>query len=182
MKDINEVLAKLSANRIGCPNFVIAELERLYGEVDSLQQQVAQLRFERDGFKDHRNELVIANTSYVTRLAERDRTIARLRKELEEARMKNAELEAKLSEARKIEFSQDILATVQEEDLTEVRAQLREAQQTIAQYKQAMSDCSYHAESLYQIIQRGDLSLLDLEQAEGEYESFCAKIKALGRE
>ncbi|MCC3381922.1 hypothetical protein ACFQ5D_17985 [Paenibacillus farraposensis] len=98
MKDINEVLSKLSKHRIGCPDFVLAELERLYGEVDSLQQQ----------------------------LAERDRTIARLRKALEEA--------------RKIEFSQDILATVQEEDLTEVRAQLREAQQTIAQLTQKIRE------------------------------------------
>ncbi|ADO59580.1 hypothetical protein [Paenibacillus polymyxa] len=42
---------------------LVNALDAAYTQIDSLQQQVAQLRFGRDGFKDHRNELVIANTS-----------------------------------------------------------------------------------------------------------------------
>lgn len=49
------------------------------------------------------------------------------------------------------------------------REGLKEAQQ-------AVSDLHHHTESLYQIIQRGDLSTADLEQADGEYESFCKVI------
>lgn len=61
-------------------------------------------------------------------------------------------------------------------------AELMRLGKEFEEIKQATLDLRHHAESLYQIIQRGDLSTLDLTQADGEYDSFCKIIKALGQE
>lgn len=60
-------------------------------------------------------------------------------------------------------------------EIMRLRKELKEAQRYV-------SDLHHHAESLYQIIQRGDLNTLDLTQADREYDS-CYKInRALGQE
>ncbi|MEC0234052.1 hypothetical protein P4H71_06870 [Paenibacillus kribbensis] len=64
MKDINEVLSKLAAARVGCPNFVLDELERLYNEAEENGMATALLEADLLATKKE--------------LAERDRTIAQL--------------------------------------------------------------------------------------------------------
>lgn len=69
MKDINEVLSKLSAARVGCPNFILNELERLYNEAE--ENGMATALLEADLFATKKE------------LAERGRTIARLSADLD---------------------------------------------------------------------------------------------------
>lgn len=69
MRDINEVLHKLAETRLSCPTFIMDELERLYYESDENGMATALLEADLLATKNE--------------LAERDRTIAHLRKSLE---------------------------------------------------------------------------------------------------
>ncbi|MEC0233713.1 hypothetical protein P4H71_05000 [Paenibacillus kribbensis] len=98
MKDINEVLSKLSAARVGCPSFALDELERLYNEVEEngmantlleadlyeSKQEVIRLNYMAEKQSDElikQKELV---NSLREQIEERDRKIAWLTNELGE--------------------------------------------------------------------------------------------------
>lgn len=73
MKNINEVLRKLAETRLSCPTFIIDELERLYYEAEENGMATALLEADLLSTKKE--------------LAERERTIALLRDELEATQM-----------------------------------------------------------------------------------------------